>query len=230
VRLHSMNRLLAASLFVTLAAATATAQVSVPPNQVSHFTDTSMLKPPAGAKIAILEWEDLECPACAHAFPIVHAALKDYAAKGINIPLERRDFQIPGHVWSHEASIYARYLQDKVSPDVATDYRRLIFSSQYRIASKDDLNRITNEFFQSHGKQIPFVIDPTGELQKEVDADKNLGLKLGLNETPTIIVVTPQGWIQVKDVMQLDTAIDMARAQVSANSGPAQAHRTAAKR
>jgi protein-disulfide isomerase len=225
-----MNRLLAASLFVSLAAVPVTAQVSVPANQVTHFTDTSMLKPPAGAKIAVLEWEDLECPACAHAFPIVHTSLKDYAAKGVNIPLVRRDFQIPGHVWSHEASIYARYLQDKVSPDLATDYRRLIFSSQYRIASKDDLNRITNEFFTSHGKQLPFVIDPTGELQKEVDADKNLGLKLGLNETPTIIVVTQQGWIQVKDVMQLDTAIDMARAQVAANSDRAPARRTVAKK
>jgi protein-disulfide isomerase len=234
VRLHSMNRLLAASLAVgfgfSLAAVSVIAQVSVPPNQVTHFTDTSMLKPPAGSKIAILEWEDLECPACAHAFPIVHAALKDYAAKGINIPLERRDFQIPGHVWSHEASIYARYLQDKVSPDVATDYRRMIFASQYRIASKDDLNRITNEFFTSHGKQMPFVIDPTGQLEREVSDDKNLGLKLGLNETPTIIVVTPQGWIQVKDVMQLDTAIDMARAQVAVNSSPASAHKIVAKK
>jgi protein-disulfide isomerase len=234
VRLHSMNRLLAASLFVSLAAVSASvsisAQVSVPPNQVTHFTDTSMLKPPAGAKIAVLEWEDLECPACAHAFPIVHAALKDYAAKGVYIPLVRRDFQIPGHIWSHEASIYARYLQDKVSPDLATDYRRLIFSSQFRIASKDDLNRITNEFFQSHGKQLPFVIDPTGQLEKEVTADKDLGLKLGLQETPTLIVVTPQGWIQVKDVMQLDTAIDMARAQVAANATPTPAHRTVAKK
>ena len=37
------------------------------------FQDTSMLKPPAGAKVAIYEFDDLECPACAHALPIVHA-------------------------------------------------------------------------------------------------------------------------------------------------------------
>ena len=52
----------------------AAAQTSVPPNQVTNFIDTSMLKPPAGAKVAIIEWEDLECPACAHAFPFVHQA------------------------------------------------------------------------------------------------------------------------------------------------------------
>jgi protein-disulfide isomerase len=217
-----LNKFLTGLLFVGFAAASAAAQTSVPPNQVSHFTDTSMLKPPPGAKVAILEWEDLECPACARAFPIVHSAIDKY-----KVPLIRHDFQIPGHQWSHEASIYARYLQDKVSPDLATDYRRQVFASQFRIASKDDLNRFTQEFFTSHGKQLPFVIDPTGQLQKEVDADKSLGEKLGLNETPTIIVVTPTHWIQVKDVMDLYQAIDQAEASSSA---PAAAHRTVAKK
>jgi protein-disulfide isomerase len=200
-----MNRFLPAALLLSFATLGAQAQTSVPPNQVSHFTNTSMLVPPAGAKVAVLEWEDLECPACAHAFPIVHTAVKQY-----NIPLIRRDFQIPGHIWSHEASIYARYLQDKVSMDLATDYRRQVFASQFRIASRDDLDKFTQAFFAAHGQKIPFVIDPTGQLQKEVDADKDLGLKLGLMETPTIVVVTPKGWIQVKDVSMLDQAIDQA--------------------
>jgi protein-disulfide isomerase len=196
------------------------AQTSVPPNQVTNFTDTSMLKPPPGAKVAIIEWEDLECPACARAFPIVHAALERY-----HIPLVRYDFLIPGHVWSKQAAIYARYIQDKVSPDLAVDYRRQVFASQFKIASLDDLNRFTQEFFSAHGKQMPFVVDPTGQLAREVNADDQLGEKLGLRETPTIIVVTPRGWIQVKDVMDLYQAIDQAEA---ATATPA-VHHTAAK-
>jgi protein-disulfide isomerase len=212
-----MKRILASILFVSIAGIAAHAQTAVGrDNQPSHFTDTSMLKPPAGSKIAVLEWEDLECPACAHAFPIVHVALSEYAKKGINIPLVRRDFQIPGHIWSHQASLYARYLQDKVSPDLATDYRRQVFASQFRIGSQDDLQRFTQEFFTGHGKQMPFVLDPNGQLEQEVDADKALGLKLGLIETPTIIVVTPYHWIQVKDVEYLDQAIDQARASLVA--------------
>ena len=206
-----MARFATFALFVSLAGAAAVAQTSVPPNQVTPFLDTSMLKPPPGAKVAIIEWEDLECPACAHAFPFVHAAMAQY-----HIPLVRYDFQIPGHVWSHEASIYARYLQDKVSADMATDYRRQVFASQFRISSKDDLNKFTQQFFASHGKQMPFVVDPTGQLGREVDADKALGNKLGLNETPTIVVVTPKGWIQVKDVMDLYQAIDQAEAAMAA--------------
>jgi protein-disulfide isomerase len=205
-----MKKVLTGLLFCVVASAVMTAQTSGPPNQVSRFVDTSMLKPPAGVKVAILEWEDLECPACAKAFPIVHQAIDHY-----KIPLVRRDFQIPGHQWSHEASIYARYLEDKVSPALATDYRRQVFASQFRIASKDDLNQFTQQFFAKNGKQLPFVVDPTGQLGREVDADKALGLKLGLTETPTIVVVTPKGWIQVKDVMDLYQAIDQAEAAMA---------------
>jgi protein-disulfide isomerase len=217
-----MSRVLSAALFVSLSVVSATAQTSLPPNEVTHFRDTSMLVPPAGAKVAIIEWEDLECPACAHAFPFVHMAIDHY-----HIPLVRRDFLIPGHIWSREAAIFARYLQDKVSPDLATEYRREVFASQFKIASKDDLNRFTQEYFTKNGKQLPFVVDPSGQLLKEVMADNDLGLKLALTETPTIIVATPKGWIQVKDVSDLYQAIDQAEAMVA--SAPAVHHTVAHK-
>jgi len=204
-------------LFSLMLVAAATAQTSLPPNQVNLKGDTSILKPPPGVKVAVMEWEDLECPACAHAFPFVHTAIAQY-----KIPLIRHDFQIPGHIWSHEASIYARYLEDKVSADLATDYRRQVFASQFRIGSKDDLNKFTQQFFAKNGKQLPFVIDPTGQLEREVNADRDLGIKIGLNETPTIVVVTNKGWIQVRDVSYLDQAIDQAEAAVAT---PAVAHK-----
>ena len=205
-----MSKILSAALLLSLAGVAAHAQTAVG-GQVTAFRDTSMLKPPPGVKVAVIEWEDLECPACRNAFPIVHSAIAHY-----HIPLVRYDFQIPGHIWSHEASIYARYIQDKISPDIATDYRRQVFASQFRIASKDDLNQLTQQFMQAHGKQMPFVVDPTKQLEREVDADKDLGVKLGLMVTPTIVVVTPKGWIQVKDVMDLYQAIDQAEAAMAA--------------
>lgn len=182
-----------------------------------------MLKPPAGAKVAIIEWEDLECPACAHAFPFVHTAAEQY-----HIPLVEYDFQIPGHLWSHEASIYARYLKDKVSPAVAIDYRRQVFANQFRIATLDDLTHFTQEFFAAHHQQMPpsIIFSPMEPFAREVQADDDLGLKLGLMETPTIIVVTPKGWIQVKDVMDLDQAIDQAEAAM----GTASVRHTAARK
>ncbi|HSU19797.1 MAG TPA: thioredoxin domain-containing protein [Acidobacteriaceae bacterium] len=226
VRLSALRRLALAALivFAPVGILSASAQTAVG-GQVDHFTDTSMLKPPAGDKIALIEWEDLECPACAHAFPFVHQALNHY-----HIPYVRYDFLIPNHVWSHQAAIYARYMQDKISPDFAEDYRRQVFANQYRIASQDDLLNFTKQYMSSHGKQMPFVVDPTGQFEREVQADTNLGKKLGLQYTPTIVVATQHKWIEVKDVSDLYSAIDQALASIGQQSGttPSAAHHTTA--
>jgi protein-disulfide isomerase len=208
-----MTRLvLAAALLAVLPAATpAHAQASAPPNTANNFRDTSMVKPPAGAKVAIYEFEDLECPACGHAFPIVHSAIEHY-----KIPLVRHDFPLKMHIWSFDAAVTARYLQDKVSPQAAEDFRRAVFASQASIASKDDLQHFTQKYFQSHGQAMPFVMDPAGLFTQEVKSDYTLGERIGLSQTPTIFVVTQKGWVQVTDVNYLYQTIDAAIAQAGA--------------
>jgi len=210
-----MTRLVlaAAALLATLPA---TAQFSAPPNTANNFKDTSMVKPPLGAKVAIYEFEDLECPACAHAAPIVHAAIERY-----KIPLVRHDFPLRMHIWSFDAAVTARYLQDKVSPKVAEDFRRDVFASQASIASKDDLQNFTRKWFQNHGQNMPFVMDPAGLFTQEVKSDYTLGERIGLTQTPTIFVVTQKAWVQVTDINQLYATIDTAIAQTSA---PASTH------
>src|SRR5208283_6194225 len=133
----------AVAIAMTLPFATASlmAQRAAPAGTGETFKDTSMLKPPAGAKIAIFELEDLECPACAHAFPIVHAAAAHY-----NIPIVRRDFPLQQHIWSLDAMIWARYLQDKVSPKTGDEYRGAVFAAQISIENKDDLQALTRRF------------------------------------------------------------------------------------
>jgi len=211
--------LFAAALLVSVGLS-GVAQNSVPPGKGNSFRDTSMVKPPAGAKVAIYEFEDLECPACAHAFPIVHSAIDKY-----KIPLVRHDFPLRMHVWSFDAAITARYLQDKVSPKVAEDFRRDVFASQTAIASKDDLENFTRRWFQQHGQNMPFVMDPSGLFRAEVQADETLGERIGLSQTPTIFVVTQKGWTQIMDPNYLYQTIDQALAQ----AGPATAAKPAAK-
>ena len=206
-----MNRitLSAASLLIALPlCAPAFAQTSAPPNTGTAFKDTSMLKPPAGARVAIYEFEDLECPACSHAFPITRAAAEHY-----KIPLLHHDFPLKMHIWSLDAAITARYMQDKISPQAAEDYRRAVFANQNSIASKEDLQNFTRHYFQTHGKEMPFVVDPTGQFAREVQADYQLGERVGLTQTPTIFVVTPRHWVQVTDVSQLYQTIDTALAE-----------------
>jgi protein-disulfide isomerase len=184
------------------------------PNAGYPFQDTSMLKPPAGAKVAIYEFEDLECPACAHAAPIVHAAAAHY-----KIPIERHDYPWTFHIWSFDAAVTARYLQDKVSPQLADDFRRDVFANQPRIESKDDLVRFTANWFQSNGQNLPFVMDASGACKLEVESDRALGDRVGVHSTPCIFVVTQSKWVAVTDLNQLDRAIDDALAQTTAASG-----------
>jgi protein-disulfide isomerase len=205
-----MNRI---ALATTLFLATGVSALAQGP---TGFKDTSMLRAPAGSHVAIYEFEDMECPACAHAFPIVHLAAEKY-----KIPLIRRDFPLgPAHPWSFEAAVIARYIQDKISPQAADDYRRAVFANQMSIASKDDLNAFSQKYFQSHGRVMPFVIDPNGLFAAEVRADHTLGERVGLTQTPTIFIVTQKGYIQVNDVTQLYAMLDTAIAE---NPGPAAA-------
>ena len=172
-----------------------------------------MLKPPPGVKVAILEWQDLTCPNCAHAFPIVHAAATRY-----KIPLIEHDFLLGGEhaaFGDKEAAIWARYLQDKVSPAVADQYRGAVFAAQAGIASKDDMEAFTRRFFAAHGLRMPFVPDPMGELAKEVMADNALGARLGIKYTACIIVCTQREWVHVTDISLLYQTIDELEAKVN---------------
>lgn len=205
-----MNSFQAAIAVLALCSVATAAQTSVPPNQVTPLQDTSSLKPPAGAKVAIIEYEDLECPFCAHAFPLVHAAAKHY-----QIPIIECDYQIEYHHWSHNAALCAHYLKAKVSPALSEEYRREVFATQYKIASLEDLQRFTQIFLEQHGQRMPFVLDPTGQFSAEINASTAQGKKLGIRETPSIFVVTKDHWIQVKDPNQLDQAIDQAEAQAA---------------
>jgi protein-disulfide isomerase len=225
MRLTSMNRLFTAAASVLIALPLA-AQSAAPPNTGNAFKDTSPIKPPAGAKVAVFEFEDMECPACANAFPIVHQAIAQY-----KIPLVRHDFPLgPSHPWSFDAAVYARFLQDTISPQVADEYRGAVFAGQTGIASKDDLLKFTQRFFQKKGGQMPFVVDPTGKLAAEVKADRALGDRVGLTQTPTIFVVSNQGWVQVTNPNVLFQTIEQIQAKVAAAEAGAAKKKTVAAR
>lgn len=152
------------------------------PNQ---FRDTSMLKPPAGSKVAIIVFEDLGCPACAHAHPI-----EQQVAQQTHVPLVRYDFPIAAHIWTFDGAVCARYLQERVNPKLAEEYRSAVFAAQMSIGSKDDLQRFTQHWMQQHNLQMPFIMDPNGALAGKVKADYDLGRRLNVEFTPTVVVVT----------------------------------------
>jgi protein-disulfide isomerase len=61
------------------------------------------------------------------------------------------------------------------------------------------------------------VIDPQGKLAAAVDADKELGRKVGIQHTPTIYVVSSRNpqrpFVEVTDVKQLFQIIEAVQSE-----------------
>jgi protein-disulfide isomerase len=214
---------MAAAVAATLLSLTpaARAQFGAPPTTTVH--DPAALKPPAGARVAIIEFEDMECPDCANANPL----LRDAAAK-YNIPWIRHDFPLPFHPWSFQAAVNARWLDTK-SKKLGDEYRDAVFASQPSIVGLDGLRQFTENWAKSHNVALPFAVDPQGKYAAEVKADYALGQRIGIEHTPTIWVVTSNSkgapFIEVVDRSKLYQLIDQALADTHSASAKTTAHK-----
>jgi protein-disulfide isomerase len=166
--------------------------------------DTSALHPPPGAKVAIVEFADLECPSCAMQNPVIMQAAEKY-----HVPRVWHDFPLPQHNWSFQAAVNARWFDSK-EKKLGDDYRNAVFANQASIETKDDLAKFTQTFAQQHGTAMPFVMDPQGKLTADVKADASLADRIGIHETPTAWVVTEHGYKQVIDFKNLYSMLDQA--------------------
>ncbi|MFB3917810.1 MAG: DsbA family protein [Terriglobales bacterium] len=207
------NRLWLLGLLVPLALASLVAVRA-------HAQDASVLKPPKGARVALVVFEDLQCPDCARANPLLEQAARTY-----NIPIVRYDFPLPMHPWAQQAAVLARYFDTlsaapksrRVSANahsastLGDEFRDAIFRHQREITPQN-LHAFAEKFAAEHKVALPFVIDPQGKLAAEVEADRELGKRVGISHTPTIYVVsnaragTP--FVEVVDRRQLFQLIE----------------------
>ncbi|SPF46758.1 conserved exported hypothetical protein [Candidatus Sulfotelmatobacter kueseliae] len=170
-------------------------------------TAESVLRPPKGAQVAIVVFEDLECPMCARTQPLLEQASKTY-----NIPLILHDFPLgPGHPWSFQAAVMARYF-DTHSKALGNEFRDYIFQNQIEITVMN-LRSYGEKFAAAHKVDLPFVIDPGDKLAALVSADHDLGKAIKLEHTPTIYIVSSRNpnrpYVEVKEPSsQLYSTID----------------------
>ncbi len=163
------------------------------------------LRPPKGANVAIVIFEDLECPDCARAAPLLEEAARTY-----KIPVVRHDFPLPMHPWAYDAAILARYF-DTHSKAIGNEFRDTVFRHQIEI-TKETLRPFAEKFAAAHKIDLPFVVDPDGKLAKLIEADRAAGTQLNLQHTPTLYVVsnkhTGTPFVEVVDRNQLFQLID----------------------
>lgn len=169
-----------------------------------------VLRPPKGVKVALVVFEDLQCPDCGRAAPLLSQASKTY-----KIPQIRYDFPLPIHNWSRQGAVYAKFFDTK-SKALGDDFRDYIFRNQPAI-TKDNLRQWVSKFADEHKVALPFAVDPTGELERKVEHDIDLGKSVGVDHTPTIYVVSDARagvpFVEVVDRSQLYQMIDEMKRQ-----------------
>ncbi len=167
--------------------------------------DASSLKPPAGAKVAIVVFEDLQCPDCALAYPVVWEA-----AKAHNIPVVLHDFPLPLHNWSFRAAVYARYFDTK-SEKLGNDFRGYIYKNQRQITPAN-LQQYAQRFADDNKTPVPFVLDPDASLAGKIKQDYAMGQRIGLEHTPTIFIIGNGGastpFVEVTEREKMGEIID----------------------
>jgi len=163
------------------------------------------LRPPKGAQVALVVFEDLQCPQCGRVAPLLVQASRTY-----KIPLVQHDFPLPLHNWSFDAAVMARYF-DTHSKEVGNAFRETVFAHQMEI-NPQNLRAFEEKFAAEHQIAVPFVVDPDGKLAALVRADKELGMSLHVEHTPTIWVVSNRRsgkpFVEVTDTNQLYVIID----------------------
>ena len=163
------------------------------------------LRPPKGAQVALVVFEDLQCPQCGRTAPLLVQASRTY-----KIPLVQHDFPLPMHNWSFDAAVLARYF-DTHSKEIGNAFRDSVFEHQLEI-NPQNLRGFADKFASDHKIGLPFVVDPAGKLAGLVRADKELGVSLHIEHTPTIWIVSNKRngkpYVEVTDTKELYVMID----------------------
>jgi len=164
-----------------------------------------VLRPPKGAQLALVVFEDLQCPMCGRDAPLLAMASRTY-----KIPLVQHDFPLPMHNWSFDAAVMARYF-DTHSKELGNGFREAVFAHQLEI-NPQNLRGFEEKFAADHNIGLPFVVDADGKLAGLVRADKDVGMSLHIEHTPTIWVVSSKRsgkpFVEVTDTSQLYAMID----------------------
>ena len=170
--------------------------------------DGSKLSLPAGTQVAIVVFEDLQCPDCARAHPLLVEA-----TASSKVPLVIHDFPITRHPWAFPAAILARYFTAR-SPSLGIEFRSFIFANQKDIDA-DNLREFGERFAADHQLALAADVDPDGRFQAQVQADFDLGREIGLEYVPLIFVVGPgegpSRAVEVTDPTQLREIIARVR-------------------
>ncbi|MFZ3201273.1 MAG: DsbA family protein [Candidatus Acidiferrales bacterium] len=142
-------------------------------------------KGPANARVTLVEFADYECPHCRE----LHDEMPTIEARYPRIRIVFEDFPITQvHPWAQTAAIGARcaYMQ---SPDAFWKMNDSIFGDQEAISTENVWDKLVGFAAQAGLDTDAFKTCMTSpEALKAVEADRQQGIDMGVDSTPTVFV------------------------------------------
>lgn len=135
--------------------------------------------------VTIVEFSDLQCPACRTAEPIVEQVIANNPGR---IELIYRHFPLDqSHPYAREAAIASEVVAEQ---GLFFEYINLLFEEQPTWSQSDDPTPLFIEYAQQVGADVTDFETKLGENQYAdlVEADVRDGFALGVNATPTFFV------------------------------------------
>lgn len=153
------------------------------------------------AKVRVVEFSDLECPACLVAKPFVKKLIDTYSDK---IQIIYRHFPLPQHIHGREAASFAEAAGQQ---DKFWEMHDKLFETQAEWSAMNNATPFFLELVKQLGldeeKVKQAVLDNAVKLR--IDADAAEGRSLGVNQTPTFFINGRK--LVLKSFNDLDTAV-----------------------
>lgn len=135
-------------------------------------------------KIAVVEFADLQCPACASSYPIVNELKKQY---GERVNFVYRHFPLPAHKHALPAALAA---ESAASQGKFWEMEEKLFSNQKEWGESTD----PLPYFEKYAKKLGLDSEKLkNDIKNKANEDKikqdyNDAVSLGVNSTPTFYV------------------------------------------
>lgn len=150
----------------------------IKPDSNKHLSET--------AQLTFIEFGDYQCPACGTAHPIVNQVLKNYPDK-VNFVF--RHFPLPQH---QNAILAAEAAEAAGEQGKYWQMHDLLYENQAAWSESNDASTLFSSYAQSLNLNLDqFKSNLTSKKYLDkINADKNDGISLGVNSTPTFYFLT----------------------------------------
>ena len=140
---------------------------------------------PAGAKVVVVEYGDLQCPSCRRLNDVIRGLLPDYP----QVRFVFREFSLAQiHVWAMTAALAGRCIYHR-NPAAFWTYADYIFDHQDRINADTIWDTVVAQGVAAGYDQASFkacMVDPA--MKEEIEKSVAEGQRLKVANTPTVFV------------------------------------------